>query len=35
VESLEILTEILHPDRVSFGHEPHGWERFVADSGSR
>lgn len=28
VESLEILAEILHPDRFSFGHAGEGWERF-------
>jgi iron complex transport system substrate-binding protein len=26
-ESLEILAEILHPDRFSFGHEGHGWRQ--------
>ncbi len=26
-ESLEILAEILHPDRFHFGHEGAGWER--------
>ena len=26
-ESLEILAEILHPERFSFGHEGHGWRR--------
>jgi iron complex transport system substrate-binding protein len=26
-ESLEILAEILHPERFSFGHEGHGWHR--------
>ena len=25
VESLEILAEILHPERFSFGHEGEGW----------
>jgi iron complex transport system substrate-binding protein len=28
VESLEILAEILHPDRFDFGHEGTGWERW-------
>jgi iron complex transport system substrate-binding protein len=27
VESLEILAEILHPERFSFGHEGRGWRR--------
>lgn len=27
VESLEILAEILHPDRFDFGHEGTGWRR--------
>ena len=27
VESLEILAEILHPDRFAFGHEGRGWAR--------
>jgi iron complex transport system substrate-binding protein len=27
VESLEILAEILHPDKFSFGHETSGWVR--------
>lgn len=27
VESLEILAEILHPERFSFGHEGRGWVR--------
>ena len=27
VESLEILAELLHPDRFSFGHEGVGWTR--------
>lgn len=27
VESLEILAEILHPDRFDFGHRGTGWER--------
>ena len=27
VESLEMLAEILHPDRFHFGHERDGWER--------
>lgn len=27
-ESLEILAEILHPDRFRFGHEGTGWQRF-------
>jgi iron complex transport system substrate-binding protein len=26
-ESLEILAEILHPDRFSFGHQGHAWRR--------
>jgi iron complex transport system substrate-binding protein len=26
-ESLEILAEILHPERFSFGHEGPGWRR--------
>jgi iron complex transport system substrate-binding protein len=30
VESLEILAEILHPDRFSFGHAGKGYERFEA-----
>jgi iron complex transport system substrate-binding protein len=28
VESLEILTEIIHGDRFNFGHKGKGWERF-------
>jgi iron complex transport system substrate-binding protein len=27
VESLEILTEIIHPDRFDFGHQGKGWEK--------
>ena len=27
VESLEILAEVLHPDRFGFGHEGSGWQR--------
>ncbi len=27
VESVEILAELLHPDRFHFGHEGDGWER--------
>jgi iron complex transport system substrate-binding protein len=27
VESLEILTEIIHPDRFNFGHQGKAWER--------
>jgi iron complex transport system substrate-binding protein len=27
VESLEILTEIIHPGRFNFGHEGKGWEK--------
>ena len=27
VESLEILAEILHPDRFDFGHQGKGWEK--------
>jgi len=27
VESLEILAEILHPDRFNFGHKGKGWEK--------
>ena len=27
VESLEILAEIFHPDRFSFGHQGPGWQR--------
>ena len=27
-ESLEILAELFHPGRFSFGHEGGGWERF-------
>jgi iron complex transport system substrate-binding protein len=26
VESLEILAEIIHPDRFNFGHKNKGWE---------
>lgn len=33
VESLEILAEILHPEKFSFGHEGTGWVR-AAGSGS-
>jgi iron complex transport system substrate-binding protein len=29
VESLEILTEILHPALIRFGHEGSGWERHL------
>jgi iron complex transport system substrate-binding protein len=28
VESLEILTEIIHPDRFNFGHRGKAWEKF-------
>src|SRR5262249_18261983 len=28
VESLEILAELLHPQRFDFGHEGTGWERY-------
>ncbi|WP_088893250.1 cobalamin-binding protein [Leptolyngbya ohadii] len=28
VDSLEILAEILHPNRFSFGYKGHGWRRF-------
>lgn len=28
VESMEILAEILHPDKFRFGHQDRGWERF-------
>ena len=28
VESLEILAEILHPQRFHFGHEGRGWQKF-------
>lgn len=28
VESLEILAEIIHPDRFHFGHRGNGWEKF-------
>jgi iron complex transport system substrate-binding protein len=27
VESLEILAEIIHPDRFDFGHQGKGWEK--------
>jgi iron complex transport system substrate-binding protein len=27
VESLEIFTEIIHPDRFNFGHKGKGWEK--------
>ena len=27
VESLEILAEIIHPDRFNFGHRGKGWEK--------
>jgi iron complex transport system substrate-binding protein len=30
VESLEILAEVLHPERFAFGHEGTGWERAVS-----
>jgi iron complex transport system substrate-binding protein len=30
VESLEILAEILHPERFRFGHRERGWARFRA-----
>jgi iron complex transport system substrate-binding protein len=33
VESLEILAEILHPDRFRFGHEGRGWAR-VREAGA-
>jgi iron complex transport system substrate-binding protein len=29
-ESLEILAEILHPDRFRFGHEGLGWQRYFS-----
>jgi iron complex transport system substrate-binding protein len=28
VESLEMLTEMIHPDRFNFGHRAKGWEKF-------
>jgi iron complex transport system substrate-binding protein len=28
VESLEMLTEMIHPDRFNFGHRGKGWEKF-------
>jgi iron complex transport system substrate-binding protein len=28
VESLEIMSEILHPELFNFGHEGEGWIRF-------
>jgi hypothetical protein len=28
VESLEIMSEILHPELFNFGHEQQGWVRF-------
>jgi iron complex transport system substrate-binding protein len=31
VESLEILAEILHPEKFSFGHRGNAWENFAAD----
>src|SRR5262245_50026203 len=31
VESLEILTEILHPSAFAFGHEGTGWQRWLSD----
>ena len=33
-ETLEILTEILHPERFEFGHENRGWRKWQADSRS-
>lgn len=33
VESLEILAELLHPERFHFGHEGAGWIRVAAPSG--
>lgn len=30
VESLEILAEIVHPEKFRFGHEGRGWQRFGA-----
>jgi iron complex transport system substrate-binding protein len=35
VESLEILAEILHPDRFQFGHQGSGWVRLVATAEMR
>jgi iron complex transport system substrate-binding protein len=29
VESIEILAEIIHPDRFNFGHRGKGWEKFA------
>ncbi len=29
VESLEILAEVVHPDRFNFGHRGNGWEKFA------
>jgi iron complex transport system substrate-binding protein len=29
VESLEILTEIIHPDRFNFGHKGKAWEKYA------
>ena len=29
VESLEILTEIIHPDRFNFGHRGKAWEKYA------
>lgn len=31
-ESLEILTELIQPDRFDFGHEGHGWERLETEA---
>jgi iron complex transport system substrate-binding protein len=34
VESLEMLTEMIHPDRFNFGHRGKGWEKFAgSDAG--
>ncbi len=35
VESLEILAEMLHPEKFRFGHEDAGWERFGAPRTNR
>ena len=34
VESLEILAEILHPERFAFGHEGDGWVRWRGEAGN-
>jgi len=35
VESLEMLTEMIHPDRFHFGHRGKGWDKFTGGDGGQ